>query len=119
MEDSIKKEEDQGVGLELNSPTVGRKRKRPRMKSPEKVVKKEKVEAPPPKVKPDADMISKDSVKGHLCLIRKHLFNTRKVNTNHQQLGCLGKKARVNNHDSINLNMKWIYFKKWCARGHF
>ena len=77
LEDTIKKEEDQGVGLELNAPTVGRKRKRPRMESPEKVVKKEKVEAPPPKVKPDADMISKDSVKGHLSLIRKHLFNAR------------------------------------------
>ena len=47
------------------------------MGSPQKVVKKEKVDAPPPKVKPDADMISKDSVKGHLSLIRKHLFNAR------------------------------------------
>ena len=47
------------------------------MGSPQKVVKKKKVDTPPPKVNPDADMISKDSVKGHLSLIRKHLFNAR------------------------------------------
>ena len=74
---TIKKEEEQGVGLELNAPTVVRKRKRPRMGSPEKVVKKEKVDGPPPKGKPGADMISKGSVKGHLSLIRRQLFDAR------------------------------------------
>ena len=75
LEDTIKKEEDQGVGLELNAPKVGRKRKRPRMESPEKVAKKEKVDAPPPKGKPADDMISIDFMKGCLSLIKKYLFD--------------------------------------------
>ena len=74
---TIKKEKEQGVRLVLDAPTVGRKRKRPPMGSPEKVIKKEKVDAPP-KGKLGAGMISKDSVKGHLSLIRKYLFDARR-----------------------------------------
>ena len=75
---TIKKEEGQGIRLVLDPPTVVRKRKRPPMGSPEKVIKKMKVDAPPPKGKSDAGMISKDTVKGHISLIRKYLFDARR-----------------------------------------
>ena len=76
---TIKKEKEQGVRLVLDAPTVGRKRKRPPMGYPEKVIKKEKVDAPPPKGKLDAGMISKDSLKGHISLIRKYLFDAGRI----------------------------------------
>ena len=59
----------------LDAPKVCRKRKRPSIGSPEKVVKKEKVDVPPPEVADN--MISKDRVKGHISLIRNHLFTAR------------------------------------------
>ena len=72
---TIKKEKGQDDGVEVLAPTAVRKRKRPLMESDEKVIKKEKMDAPPPTEKTADDMISKDFVKGRLSLMKKYLYD--------------------------------------------
>ena len=71
-------------------------------------------------------MISKDSVKGHLSLIRKHLFNARqgemmmrahlaRITTS---LDELAKKLELTLRIYLS-KYEMDLFQKRCARGHF
>ena len=60
--------------MEVPTATGKRKRKQPSLGSPEKKIKIEKVEAPPPISKKSDETISKEYVKGRLSLMRKYLL---------------------------------------------
>ena len=71
--DVIKKEDGVGAGVEVPTATGKRKRKRPFLGSPEKKIKTEKVEAPPPISKKSDETISLEYLKGRLSLMKQYL----------------------------------------------